>query len=98
VLPPARRLKLEHATTLFLAAVTPCRIEQKYVNGLETHLYSQEGPLEVIDLNCVQCLVGRVFSRGKWLIFDRSGVFAREYAEEQQDRGGDGDEEGAGDD
>jgi hypothetical protein len=89
-LPPVARLKLQKSETLFLAAVTPCKIEQEHVNGLDMHLYSQEGPLEVIDLDCVQCLVGRVYSRGKWSIFDRSGAFDRTFADEQRDRSGEG--------
>jgi hypothetical protein len=31
-----------------------------------------------MDLNCVQCLVGRVrLANGNWAILDRSGVLAR---------------------
>jgi hypothetical protein len=89
-LPPIPRFKLRQSETLFLAAVTLCKIEQENVNGLDMHLYSQDGPLEVIDLDCVQCLVGRVFSRGKWTIFDRSGALGRAFADDQRDRSGEG--------
>ena len=38
--------------------------------------YKEHGPIEVVDLNLVQCLVGRVWDRGEWGIIDRSGVMA----------------------
>ncbi|KAF9472199.1 hypothetical protein BDN70DRAFT_887261 [Pholiota conissans] len=39
--------------------------------------YKQDGPIEVVDLNAIQCVVGRVHDRGKWAIIDCSGAFAQ---------------------
>lgn len=45
---------------------------------LDINYYRQaSGQIQVIDLACVQCVVGRVLSRGRWAIIDRSGSMAR---------------------
>lgn len=31
------------------------------------------GPIEVVDLDFVKCLVGRIWDRGRWAIVDRNG-------------------------
>jgi hypothetical protein len=36
------------------------------------YYYSREGHLEVIDMACVQCLIGRVKDGNEWAIVDRS--------------------------
>ncbi|KAJ6521755.1 hypothetical protein B0H19DRAFT_1277057 [Mycena capillaripes] len=78
-LPPAVELELKEPTTLILAAVTECKITAK--NDLDMHYYRTEGPLQIVDITCVQCLVGRVKTTNKkeWVIIDRSGSVARPY-------------------
>ena len=50
-------LKLMKKTTLILAAICSCSNPQVSAeNG--TYHYLWEGPMEVVDINCVQCLVG----------------------------------------
>jgi hypothetical protein len=64
-------LKLTEKTTLILATIRACADPQmKGNNGM--YYYSRMGLLEVVDLNCVQCLVGRVKYGNEWAIVDRS--------------------------
>jgi hypothetical protein len=41
--------------------------------------YQDTGPIVVVDLNQVQCVIGRVLDRGKWAIVDRSTSVAQIY-------------------
>jgi hypothetical protein len=76
VLKASSALKLVQNTTLILAAIRSCGdLRMKAENGI--YYYSREGPLEVIDLNCVQCLVGRIKDDNGWAIVDRSGNSVR---------------------
>jgi len=34
------------------------------------------GKLAVVDLGTIQCVVGRIYDQGKWIIIDRSGDLA----------------------
>jgi hypothetical protein len=44
------------------------------------------GQLDVVDITCVQCLVGQMKDGNMWAILDRSGVLARAvHVEEPQD-------------
>ncbi|KAJ7771163.1 hypothetical protein DFH07DRAFT_866511 [Mycena maculata] len=78
-LPPAPELELEEETTLILAAVQKCAVIAQ--NDLDMQYYEKEGPIEVIDMSCIQCLVGRVktMDRKRWAIIDHSGSSARPY-------------------
>ncbi|KAJ7234807.1 hypothetical protein C8J57DRAFT_1574508 [Mycena rebaudengoi] len=77
----AAALGLESDETLFLAAIRNCKID--CANSLDMHYYRNAGRLEVVDMTCVQCLVGRVKTKVKgvdmWAIIDRSGTLARPY-------------------
>jgi len=37
------------------------------------------GPIVFIDLDQVQCVIGRILDRGKWAIVDRSSSVAQIY-------------------
>ena len=39
-------------------------------------LYSQDGSLDLVDIKCIQCVVGRVEDRGDYGLVDRSGPLA----------------------
>jgi len=41
--------------------------------------YWDTGPIVFVDLNQVQCVIGRVLDRGKWAIVDRSTSVAQIY-------------------
>ncbi|KAJ7784947.1 hypothetical protein DFH07DRAFT_864335 [Mycena maculata] len=78
-LPPAAELELEEESTLILAAIQKCEIEAH--NDLDMHYYCKDGPIEVVDISSIQCLVGRIRTTDKkhWVIIDRSGNLARPY-------------------
>ena len=84
VLEASSALQLGQNTTLILAAIRSCAdSKMKAENGF--YYYSREGPLEVIDLNCVQCLVGRIRDGSGWAIVDRSDGSARPVFAEDDD-------------
>ena len=63
-------------TLFLLAVITPCSTGgQDAVQGHVTYSYTTAQI--VTDLRAVQCVVGRVKSRGCWGILDRSGNLAR---------------------
>lgn len=64
------------ATRVVLAIIRSCKVEEDHPK-LDIHYYSEDGALDVVDISTVQCLVGRVFDRGRWAIFDRSGSLSR---------------------
>lgn len=73
-LPPAPQLDqaLTAPSTLILAGITTCPITA--TNARDMPYYDVLGRYEVVDVECVQCLVGRMkVSEGKWVIIDRSG-------------------------
>ncbi|KAL7280964.1 hypothetical protein ACG7TL_005913 [Trametes sanguinea] len=76
-LPASRDLKTTSPSTLLLAAVRT--VTTKCPTDLAMPFYRKEGPLEVIDLAAVQCVVGRVYDsrRNWWAIIDRSGPYAQ---------------------
>ncbi|KAJ7028358.1 hypothetical protein C8F04DRAFT_1291327 [Mycena alexandri] len=80
-LPPAAELELTEETTFILAAVTECKVTAQ--NSLDMHYYRKEGPLQVVDITSIQCLVGRVQTVNQkewaleWVVIDRSGSLAR---------------------
>ena len=68
--PATPQLNLEEPQTLFFAIIKQCNATQSREGFWE---YAALGGLEAVDLGLVQCVVGRVFDRGKWVIIDRSG-------------------------
>ena len=71
--PSWRTLK---GTTRLLAAIQPCDIQLQGKARDATKsivFYSNYSTMVVVDLAAVTCVVGRVQSRKKWYILDRSG-------------------------
>ena len=63
-------------TLFLLAVITPCSTGGQ--DAAQAHVtYSGTTAQIVTDLRAVQCVVGRVWSRGHWGILDRSGNLAR---------------------
>ncbi|KAL4244402.1 hypothetical protein ABKN59_010137 [Abortiporus biennis] len=62
--------------TILLAAIRTCRVNKRH-KELDIHYYEDLGPLEIVDLNSIQCLVGRICDRKQWAIIDRSGALSR---------------------
>jgi len=68
--PATPQLNLEEPQVLFFAIVKQCNATQSREGFWE---YSTLGGLEAVDIGLIQCVVGRIFDRGKWVIIDRSG-------------------------
>ncbi|KAI0083042.1 hypothetical protein BDY19DRAFT_987984 [Irpex rosettiformis] len=64
------------ATHVVLAIIRSCKVDEHHPK-LDIHYYSEEGALDVVDVTTVQCLVGRVYDRERWAIFDRSDLLSR---------------------
>ena len=68
--PATPQLNLKEPQTLFFAIVKQCNATQSKEGFWE---YTVLGGLEAVDIGLIQCIVGRIFDRGKWVIIDRSG-------------------------
>ena len=68
-LPAASQLNLKEPVRLFYAIIKQCNAKQSKEGFWE---YKELGGLEAVDIGLVQCVVGRIFDRGKWVIVDRS--------------------------
>ena len=71
--PQSPQLCLDQPETLFLAAVKDCDATFSEDGFWE---FKTAGKLVVIDIGTIQCVVGRIYDRGKWVIVDRSGDLA----------------------
>jgi hypothetical protein len=71
--PATSQLNLEEPQTLFFAIVKQCNATKSREGFWE---YVKLGGLEAVDIGLIQCVVGRIFDRGKWVIIDRSGARA----------------------
>jgi hypothetical protein len=81
---PSAALKLTKKTTLILAAICACSNPQMKSDN-KIYYYSQEGQLEVVDMNCVQCLVGQVKDGNEWAIVDHSESYAHPIFVDDED-------------
>jgi hypothetical protein len=64
------QLALDAEATVILAGIRQCEINA--TNSMETSFYSRKGRFEVVDITCVQCLIGRIQNGQRWAIIDRS--------------------------
>jgi len=71
------KLKLKQPTTLILAAIRTCADITTKNDTMDIKYYSRDGHLEVVDISCIQCVVGRLKDGNDWAIIDRSGAAAR---------------------
>ena len=69
-LPPTSQLNLKEPQSLFYAIVRECNASRSREGFWE---YKELGGLEAVDIGLLQCVVGRIFDRGKWVIIDRGG-------------------------
>ena len=72
-LPVTRYLNLNEPQILFHATVRRCNAKKSRDGFWE---YTALGGPEAADTGLIQCVVGRIFDRGKWVIVDRSGARA----------------------
>ena len=68
--------KAYRGKTVLLAVITPCRT-QGLDASKELTRYKDTTTTIVTDIRAVSSVVGRVLSRKKWGIVDRSGEYAR---------------------
>lgn len=54
------------------AAIREANITEPANNHCPINYYKELGRIELVDLNQIQCLVGRIWDRNKWAIVDRS--------------------------
>jgi len=76
-------LSIDHgieAQSLVYAVIDEVKI-QDHGSGTNFygHFYQATGPIGFVDLNQIQCVIGRVLDRGKWAIVDRSTSVAQIY-------------------
>jgi hypothetical protein len=73
-------LNTTKTTTILLAVIQSCKLSGSHAS-LDIHYYPDgaagRGFTEVVDLQCVQCVVARALDRKEWGIMDRSGSLAR---------------------
>ncbi len=67
---------------IILSAIRNCKIRDpgpSDLGGLDIHLYSSTGGLDIIDVTSIQALIGRVgyaVDGGGWAVIDQSGSLA----------------------
>ncbi|KZV79110.1 hypothetical protein EXIGLDRAFT_632649 [Exidia glandulosa HHB12029] len=76
-LPPLPQYAQSESQVILLAEVRQCAgVSQPKADG--PYYYNGSlGVPEVIDLACIECLIGRVEDRGQWGIVDRSNALSR---------------------
>jgi len=69
--------KIRQPTRLILVVITSCKIKRR--NRLGTPCYRNVGPFEVVDIEVIQALVGRVKwpNSRNWFIIQRDRIFSR---------------------
>jgi hypothetical protein len=67
-LPSAQRLNLNRPTTVIVALIREVKVTLR--NGI--YYYKNFGAEEIVDLDMLQCVVGRIQDRDEWAIVDRS--------------------------
>ena len=71
-LPMAPKLHLTEPTTVIVAVIR--EVKAKLIDGI--YYYEEFAVDEVVDLETIQCVVGRIKDRGKWALIDRSDSMA----------------------
>ena len=67
-LPSSQRLNLDEPTTVIVALIREVKATLR--NGI--YYYKNFGVDKVVDLNALQCVVGRIRDRDEWAVIDRS--------------------------
>ncbi|EKM49288.1 uncharacterized protein PHACADRAFT_107069, partial [Phanerochaete carnosa HHB-10118-sp] len=70
---------------LLLAVITPCVTTNRDATQVVTSYCAEQQSQVVVDLRTVQSVVGRIFTREKWGIIDRSSNTARTVFVEDED-------------
>ena len=67
---PAHNIQTQ---VLIYAAIRQAKISKPSKDNFRIDYYEELGRLDIVDLNQVKCVVGRIRDRNKWAIIDRSG-------------------------
>jgi hypothetical protein len=59
------------------AVISEAKISEPATDRCTINYYQDLGPVVLVDLNQVKCVVGRIRDRNKWAIIDRSGSLAQ---------------------
>ena len=51
-----------------------CLVKVIEMDSFGINYYEEIGPIEVVDLNMIQCVVGQIHDHGHWAIIDHSGL------------------------
>ena len=65
--------------SLVYAVINEVKVLDPAGSNFYSGFYQATGPIVFVDLNQVQCVIGRVLDRGKWAIIDRSTSVAQIY-------------------
>ena len=71
-LPSAQKLRLAKPTTVIIAVIR--EVKAKLKDGI--YYYKEFGLDEAVDLEMIQCVVGRIQDRGEWALIDQSDSVA----------------------
>lgn len=73
-LPPSTILRTTETTTLALAAVLPIKMDRRNGAGQVVCRANEFDPLEVVDIQSLDSVVGRIIDRGKWVFVEQLGA------------------------
>lgn len=62
--------RADESTTLILAAIAVIKPDR--TNALGMISYAKLGAVEVVDGSSIQCVVGRVWDRKRWVVVERN--------------------------
>ena len=62
---------------VILAAIATVKLTGKNTLGMPYYKGDTLGPIEIINVSRIQCVVGRAKDRGNWTIIERGGHFGR---------------------
>jgi len=76
-IPKSNELQTKKPKSLCLVVIWSIDTDFPNAHGmLPIPFYLQTGALDLIDIKCIQCVVGRVEDQGRWGLVNRSGLLA----------------------
>jgi len=76
-IPESNELQTKKPESLCLAVIWSVDTDFPNAHGmLPIPFYLQTGALDLVDIKCIQCVVGRIEDWGRWGLVDRSGPLA----------------------
>jgi hypothetical protein len=69
------------ANSFVYAFINQVKILEPATNQYRINYYKELGPMEFVDLNQIQCIVGHIKDHGRWSIVDQSRLLAQVVAE-----------------